>query len=71
MRTRQYVYFPSEMLKSTELPLSPKAATVTLLVPWNKAEEISIFLDCPSESTVLNLVPLTVITKDSTPGVSF
>jgi hypothetical protein len=50
MRTRQYVYFPSEMVKSTELPGSPKTATLTVLVPWNKADEILIFLVCPSES---------------------
>jgi hypothetical protein len=49
VRTRQYVYFPSEMVKSTELPRSPKAATVTVLAPWNKADEISIFLVSPSE----------------------
>jgi len=49
-RTQQCVYFPSEMLKSTELPLSPKAAIVTVLVPWNKADEMSIFLAFPSES---------------------
>lgn len=66
------VYFgPSEMVKSTELPPSPKAAIVTLLVPWNKADEISIFLISPSESFVLNWIRLTVITNDSTPGVAF
>ena|ERR1700674_5450119 len=50
VRTRQYVYFgPSKMVKSTELFGWPKAATLTVLAPWNKADEISIFLVSPSE----------------------
>ncbi len=48
-RTRQFDYFPSEMVKSTELPGLPEAATVTVLVPWNRADEISIFLVSPFE----------------------
>jgi hypothetical protein len=72
VRTRQYVYFgPSEMVKSTELPEAPKTAIVTLLVPWNEADEISSFLVSPSESFVLNCLRLTVIMSDSTPGVLF
>jgi hypothetical protein len=49
MRARQHGYFPSEMVKSTEPPGLPKAATVTVLIPWNKADEISIVLDSPLE----------------------